>query len=1561
MERIRIIYNMTERNLEIITQITVEIHKDGCYNEKLGTGVIYANKSLLGSVYVLTAKHCLDRLTDDEMVSLRVFNSKSKTYEYITPIKQQILLHSKEDAGIIIFNKSEIAMIMPHFPNLYVIDKYVHINDCITKGFPLATFDQLNIRGESSLAALRMNYLQEVSNENVFQLSTTEDYSADNIIGMSGAGIFIEACEELYINGIFTRFSDEEKGKVIYAQRLLSYNNLLESEFKRKIQTTYLGCRGLGHKIFKKNVEESVANLGPRYSRRVNVKTRTAKYIDSVAKNSSYYERLHNTIDLWLTEKDYVTREESVRIGALKSNLKEIRESFSFALKNLNRNVGAIIDFSHLMKQIENFKIELETTKDKLYSEKKDANEQLKNEIDADISRMNRISHELTFFYERYEELTINLANNPYLIINGEAGSGKSHLLGDVATTRIDEGLPTLFFLGTDFVNGTYETIIRSKIGFKGTFRELLLSLNQIGIQLGSRALLIIDALNEGIQSSLWKDRLAGLIKSLNEFPAVGLVVSVRDTYFTNVIPDDIETICHTTVIKHTGFKGLEYEAVRQYCLTYKLNMPNVPILSPEFCNPLFLKIICDTLESTRERNFPKGFNGISNLFNQYFRNLDKKFSVLDKVYKNRDVVTTSISLLAMPIFEAKYNLLSKQDADIILQKHFPSCSSLLTDLIDNNVLLLTKSRFNEGNEEFVVFSYQRISDFIIARALVNRYENWESFVNNINTDIYLRKVIVESQWLYSGIKEALAILIPETYGHEITEIVQYIPRNTIRKNSWSDESILYSLVNSLNWRSIESINKDRIRDILISRRHQFSVEVWYNKLVELSTISKHPFNADYFHNIMINLAMPNRDELLQSFFNQCADYDDDKCAYPLRRMIDWAWADEVSVETDTESARLAAIMLCWLLASTHIKFRDEATKALVNLLSEKVDVLIKVMRSFENVDDMYIYERLFAVAYGVALRTSSRDGLSELAKYVYIIIFKHNNPPKNILLRDYARNTIEYAIHKTPVTSINMVKVRPPYISELPSWPTDDEVRCFYFDYKDLNLKERHGLEQNMIWESIKGYLPDFWNKKVSPIIEKFYPISFSEEKEFRKAMLLFKGELKENIKTYVESKVTNILNESSMKNDYLNIVLKQYKKFLEENLTEEQLKAINEIIIPLKIKELTFKSNYYGRFPVDGVRNWLVKRAYELGFDVNKHGEYDSFAKNWTFRNPEDRIDRIGKKYQWIAFYEIMGILSDNYKYKRIDDYGVYGKFNGTWQSYIRNINPSMIIREKTDEYDLLDIKNNFEWCNEDEFNNWRYDYSDEIWVSLIKDIPDPIYMIQKVDESGVEWLALNNQKSWEEPKEVGKDFYSKSSTRHSLYMSVEALLVKKQDIDNVIRHLEGKNLWNHFDYYLDYSHYLFNREKYWSPAYKDVCKENKEWLCFDEVGYEYMYSFEKACGHIEDDKSGTINQYSIPCKFLFEGMEMEYDSKDGQYIDKHGNLLAVTYGNEKILVRKDLLLSFLSQHNLSLLWLVRGEKRVFMTGGFGCISECMPCGVYYIDENDNPYGILKTYKRE
>lgn len=585
---------MTKNSLDIISQITVEIHKDDNTKEKLGTGVLYTHRKLSGLVYVLTAKHCLSGLAEKDRVSLRVYNPNSGTYEYYTPTKQTILRHSTDDAGIVFFNQRELSAVIPNIPSVFVVDKNVEFDEAITKGFPMASLDQTSKYGESSLATLKMRYLQEVPSECVFQLSTQDDYNEDTIKGMSGAGIFIEACEELYINGIFTRFTDAERGRVIYAQRLTSFNEMMEKEFRKKIPLSFLGHHGLAQKTFKKNVEESVANLGPRYCKKVNVKTGTAKYIDCVAKTPEYYDRLCRVIDVWLTEKSYRTRKDSSRIGDLEVHLKAIRDKFSAKLKRLDKNVEVSIDFSDLTKRIEDLQRELEDVRHQVYSDYSlsgEKDEQFKKELEADESRLREISRDLYSFSEDFKDLKIGLANKPYLIIKGEAGCGKSHLMGDVASKRIEDGLPTLFFLGTDFSEGTYETTITSKIGFEGIFPEFLSSFNQIGIQMGSRALLMIDALNEGSQSTLWKERLPGLIKSLEEYPAIGLVVSIRDTYFEDVIPDGVESSCGATIIEHKGFKGLEYEAVRQFCLAYELNLPNVPILTPEFCNPLFLNI----------------------------------------------------------------------------------------------------------------------------------------------------------------------------------------------------------------------------------------------------------------------------------------------------------------------------------------------------------------------------------------------------------------------------------------------------------------------------------------------------------------------------------------------------------------------------------------------------------------------------------------------------------------------------------------------------------------------------------------------------------------------------------------------------------------------------------------------------------------------------------------------------------------------------------------------------------------------------------------------------------
>ncbi len=1565
---------MTKKCLDIINQITVELHKDVPFKQKLGTGVLYSNKQLSGLVYVLTAKHSLAGLNEKDKVSLRVYNPDNSTYEYVIPVNQTILCHPVDDAGIIIFNQRELAGINPKLPSVFVVDKNVVENEAVTKGFPIASLDQTSEAGESSLVALKMTYRQELPSERAFQLTTFDDYSENTIIGMSGSGIFIEACEELYINGIFTRFSDEEKGKVIYSQRLTSFNELLENEYKKQIPLTYLGHHGLGHKTFENNVNESVANLGPRYCQKVNVKTGTARYFDCVAKTPVYYERLIRTVDAWLTEKSYKARPGSNRIGRLESILKSIRADFVKALADLDKSVEGCIDFSNLRKRVDGLAVEIEQVRYDLYSDyspSREPDDKLKREIEADESRLSEISQDLYTFTEDYKDLKIELANKPYLIIKGKAGCGKSHLMGDMASKRIGDGLPTLLFLGSDFSDGTYESTITSKIGFAGTFPEFLSSFNQIGCQVGSRALLMIDALNEGKQANLWKDQLSGLIHSLEDYPAIGLIVSVRDTYFDDIIPDDVESRSEATILEHKGFKGLEYEAVKQFCLAYKLNLPNVPILTPEFCNPLFLKIVCDTLEASGEKEFPKGFNGVTSLFNRYFRIQDKQFGKKRSEYKYKNVVSNSVRLLALPIFEAKYNLLRMQDADRILHTSFPSCPSLLADLIDNNILLKTKSQISDENEDCVVYCYQRISDFVIAGEIVKKYQNWELFVRNVNDDKTLRSIIVDADWEYKGILEAFAILIPEAFGHEIIDIIRFIPSNIIKRQYYYSclDFISEALINSLNWRSIESINKEVIRNFLNSGMCRLDSDVWYNKLAELSAIPNHPFNADYFHALMMGLTMPKRDSIFQFFFNGCAGYDDDKCANPLRRMIDWAWSEDVSTNAEPETSRLIAIMLCWLLSSTYIKHRDEATKALVNLLSEKVDVLIDTMRTFENVDDMYVYERLFAVAYGVALRTTSGDGLKKLGKYVYDTIFKHNNPPKDILLRDSARNIVEYAYYKGGLSRVDMRKVRPPYSSTLPKWPTDEEVEYLHVSYDAPDYKERQGPEQNLIWESVKGVLADFWNKLVSSDIERFYPISIAEEKAFDKALRLFKGTMKELAKCICEGKAVLIIKgqkvakDASANDQLFELVCNETEKLM----SEEQIKALYDVLIPFKVKELPLQKHYYCRFPTGGVRNWLVKRAYDLGFDVELHGRYDRFAKNWTFRNSDDRIDRVGKKYQWIAFHEIMGILADNYKFD--NDYanegsGGYELFHGTWQSFLRNINPSMISRKKVVNSELSDNcieTEDQKWYHDEKYDNWDYIGSDVAWTSLLRDLPDPVSMIQKVDDCEIEWLTLNNSNSWDEPKDIGIEKYHNKLKRHTVAIFINAILVKLQDVEEAIRSLDNRNLWGEAEFPSDDWQYLINREKYWSPAYKNVYRSKDDWAdSIKGLNVPFIYTSEKACGHIEGDKSGTIRSYSIPCRRLFEGLEMEYDAHDGQYIDKNGNLVGITYGYDQILVRKEPLLQFLEQSDLALLWLVRGEKMVYISGGMGCISEYNPCGIYYLDCDKTPKGILKAYKR-
>ena len=82
------------------------------------------------------------------------------------------------------------------------------------------------------------------------------------------------------------------------------------------------------------------------------------------------------------------------------------------------------------------------------------------------------------------------------------------------------------------------------------------------------------------------------------------------------------------------------------------------------------------------------------------------------------------------------------------------------------------------------------------------------------------------------------------------------------------------------------------------------------------------------------------------------------------------------------------------------------------------------------------------------------------------------------------------------------------------------------------------------------------------------------------------------------------------------------------------------------------------------------------ELGYSVDYFGEYDRQCGRYD-RFHTSKTERIGKKYQWIAMYNILARVSDHNVMKK----GWYDSaeeviFEGAWEPYVRDFDPTLNI---------------------------------------------------------------------------------------------------------------------------------------------------------------------------------------------------------------------------------------------------------------------------------------------
>lgn len=97
-----------------------------------------------------------------------------------------------------------------------------------------------------------------------------------------------------------------------------------------------------------------------------------------------------------------------------------------------------------------------------------------------------------------------------------------------------------------------------------------------------------------------------------------------------------------------------------------------------------------------------------------------------------------------------------------------------------------------------------------------------------------------------------------------------------------------------------------------------------------------------------------------------------------------------------------------------------------------------------------------------------------------------------------------------------------------------------------------------------------------------------------------------------------------------------------------------------------------------------WIAQKAYEFGWDYKKHGKFDYNINRHQSDRSRAYIERIGKKYQWLAYHEYLCNLIDNYKLKEgwnpstIKIPGISNMIDYRNE----NIDPSLIINRELDE---------------------------------------------------------------------------------------------------------------------------------------------------------------------------------------------------------------------------------------------------------------------------------------
>lgn len=1235
---------------------------------------------------------------------------------------------------------------------------------------------------------------------------------------------------------------------------LIANKEILDQVITHKdLYAYYLKKHSIDKKWFEDESNKSLAILGPRYNPELNEKTEAESHINLFIRDEEAIIDINNKKK---ELKDYLL---DLNREISSSQISKVVDSIIYEIEQLDDvnhyTIDKALEWSSVLKDkfsesteiINNELNGVDEKRDRLSEEYKNYN--LQNELDSKSRYLKRLLN--SYNKLEFSENEKAIIQNKMLILTGEAGRGKSHLLGSTNKKIIDNDGYSLLILGHTFINNnTVMNQIMENYGLDYSFNEFLDVLEGIGSINNRDVYILIDAVNESSFKKIRKNNLSNLYEEINKRKFIKLIVSVRNGYEKYVLNEHIKNEIKNNKIskvEHLGFSGNSIEAMNSFFNYYNITFSPSDFLNYELTNPLFLKLYCEVY-SEGEKSFSKLFEDITdatylevkeklNIEEEYNILKDLLLDIASVLYKNNDMSISRKELNTLEYW--RQNKLSSIE--------------IIPILLKNGLLV----NFHIQDDEYYSFSYNLLGDYLQAKHIVKESKSIEDVIVAINKLLQINDRKIEKnnnldifnfvcelsfkRFSVDPVNETLSKLDDEE--SIVLLIDKYIEGQLVRDSRNID---------------IQSFNK-------IVKNNPIIPETFFKMLIENSLKSDSELNSNYLHNVLYKQDLNKRDSIWTTYINQLA-HDEDR----LYQIIKYIEVGRSIDSLNMEDKKHLITLLAWLFTSSNRNLRDKASKALVEVLKDSYYLCLYTLEKFEGVNDPYVIQRLYGCVFGACTKNldNSKQEFKKLAEYVYKSVFDQEKVYPDILLRDYARLIIEkyLSINGNGETSIDKKRILPPYNSEKIPIVSEKE-------YYDEELLMDNGL--NMI---------DF---SMRPDIKGLGYGDFGRY-VFQAALNYFKD--------------VDILNLYHYAMQYI-------------------------------LNDLGYKNELFGVYD------------YHIGY---------------TDRHDTKKLERIGKKYQWIAFYNILARVSD--KYQLEDLYSNEDKFIGPWNPYVRDFDPTVNMKVclPDNQKPKFTINNSEDFISEQEKDDKKITEWTEVKANMFDE------SLIRSDDSSREWIVLYNFKElYSKSDSHTKNSEFNRSGAQNIRRISQGYFIRREEFSKLEEALINKNFlgrWFPEGYSSVYN--LFNREYYWSSGYKDTF--TREWNeYFEKTGekeivqrqgkipivseYDIVFEFKKWEEEIEleqkvadilpafhkyvwegdfDASQDDPTSFHIPCKELIESLKIQQKKYDGYFYDDQNQLIAYDSVDNKLshrfLIRKDYIDNFLEEKNYVLFWTNMGEKR-------------------------------------